>query len=55
MLKKITVLLAEIAKLVIHIDPAPTGGRGLKNDVKALKEDLKDNSKKDSSTKEDSK
>ena len=51
MLEKTTALLAEIAKIVIHIDPAPTGGRGLKNDVK----DLQDISKKDSSTKEDSK
>ena len=51
MLKKTTALLAEIAKLFIHIDPAPTGGKGLKNDVKALKEDLQDISKKESSTK----
>jgi hypothetical protein len=51
MLKKTTALLAEIAKLLIHIDPAPAGGKGLKNDVKALKEDLQDISKKESSTK----
>jgi hypothetical protein len=51
MLKKTTALLAEIAKLFIHIDPAPAGGKGLKNDVKALKEDLQNISKKESSTK----
>ena len=51
MLKKTTALLAEIAKLFINIDPAPAGGKRLKNDVKALKEDLQDISKKESSTK----